>query len=230
MSIQIFLRKYHLDDLSIIRDLEAEVVQEIVTNLSKIIPPPLKRSNLEKELEKVFPDQREKVSAITNILLHLYGIRRVRDIEPNELLEGLNYGIDRADAEIRWKDDEIARWKELGRHLIELFSISNIFTVSKALELAYDYTNLLQSAKILTDVRPVFNSDASEIQGAIVSYTLRISYDSREGDKNLSIACDTQDVQKLLEKCQRALDKAKTAKTSLQNQGINAIHISGEEG
>ena len=82
---------------------------------------------------------------------------------------------------------------------------------------AYASDNLLQSTRILTDVRPLFSDDAQSIDGAVVAHTLRLRYDSAGIDHELSLALDSSDLHKLIEDCERALQKEKTAQERICN-------------
>jgi len=228
MAIQLIIRESQLKDLTILRDLGPETIKAISTALKEIHPPAIRPADLQKALQKPLHNQTENVDTIVSLLISLYNLCRHRDIGEDELFEGLLYGINNTQPSIRWGKEEIDKWMDLKPLLMDLFSLTPIWNVCKALELAYDYTNLFQKAKIITDIRPIYSDSATEIQGAVVSYTLRLSFDSREGDRDISIALDGKDVKKLSLACDRALTKAKVAKSLLIQQGINAL-ISGEE-
>ncbi len=224
MTIKIFLSEEQLQQLSILRDLKDEDLNNIVKELKEIKPTPLKPSDLSKIIVKYSPNN---VDVIVRLLLSLYNIRRQGDLTSLELLDALIDGID--SAEPTWADDEKEKWKNRQPLYKELFALESISTVVKGLDLSYDYTNLLQKIKILTDIRPIFNEDASVILGSIISHTLRISYDTREGHKNLSLAIDTEDINNLLQSCERAIKKAKTAKYFMEKSGNLRTFICGEE-
>lgn len=230
MSVQLILRKDQLDDLSTFRDLNPKTIKEIVDKLSGADPFPIKPSDLHQLLDQVMPEDHRKTSIILRQLVSLYTLMQQRHLPPRELLEALKYGIDRA--ETKWKQTEINRWSKIEPYLTELLSLQAVWNVVKATDLSYDYTNLFQTAKVLTDIRPVFNEKGSSIEGAVIAYTLRLYFDSLEGKKNLSIALDESDVRHLLQTCERALKKAKTAKRFMQNKkkgNINNTFIVGEE-
>ena len=102
-------------------------------------------------------------------------------------------------------------------------------TIVKALELSYDYSNLFQTAKILADIRPVFDRQASKMEGAIISYSLRLTFRSLRESESLTIALDEKDVKQLIETCTRALKKADVAKKTMQGCGLPSTYITGEE-
>lgn len=118
--------------------------------------------------------------------------------------------------------------------LRQLFQADAIRTVSKATDLAYDHANLFQGARIVTDIRPVFNDlddDQLKMDGAVVSYTLRMHFDNRDGNHSLSIALDESDVLVLKDQCERALQKAKIAFSRMSQPQVIGIPtvISGED-
>jgi hypothetical protein len=99
--------------------------------------------------------------------------------------------------------------------LRELADVAAVARTAKAIELSYDCDNLLQRSRILTDVRPLFSDDAQEIQGAVVAHTLRLRYDSAGTDHEISLALDSSDLRRLIEDCERALQKERTAQAKL---------------
>ena len=127
--------------------------------------------------------------------------------------------------EIRRKQVVDANLEDSDRQMLErgfenlslLANVVSIELTAKAIELAYASDNLLQSTRILTDVRPLFSDDAQSIDRAVVAHTLRLRYDSAGIDHELSLALDSSDLHKLIEDCERALQKEKTAQERLCN-------------
>lgn len=121
--------------------------------------------------------------------------------------------------------------KALESHFAELLQDKSVRTVSKALDLAYEYANLFQDARIVTDIRPIFNDvddEQMEIEAAVVAFTLRLHYDDRQGNHSLSVALDETDVRTLKYQCERALHKAQLAQDRMRDMvGVPTI-ISGE--
>jgi hypothetical protein len=227
MAVKLILREDQLYALSVIRDLGPECLQSINDKISAVSPSPIKPAELRTALLDVLPDSPEKVEIILEQLLSLYTLQRQSGINASEVVEGLTNGIE--SAENQWSESEFAKWKDIQPQLKSLFDIQNIMSVAKSLDLAYDYSKLLQSVKILTDIRPVYNVDATEIQGSVISFTLRIRYDSREGNKNISITLDESDVRNLIKASKRALKKAETAKRFITERSNTNAFICGEE-
>ena len=113
-------------------------------------------------------------------------------------------------------------WR-LGSRIAPLFrdilASRAIRTTVKSLELLYDYANLVQSSNVITDLRPVFDDEADHAIGAIVSFTLRLSYQNGNTTHSLSLAMDAEDVRRLQEQCKRALKKAESAQSRVFSAG-----------
>jgi hypothetical protein len=227
MRIHLFIKREQLQALGTIRDLGTEKIKAIVQRLSEIEPPPMRPSELQERIADLLTEKPEAADTLIGQMLSLYTLMSERGLAADQLLEGLRYGIRVSD--YGWSETDISKWQEMEPQLKELFSLPAVMTVVKTLDLSFDFENLLQNSKIITDIRPVFNAKASEIHGAIVSFTLRLYYDSVGGSNSLSIALDENDVIRLRDVCQRALDKAQTAKIFMSNSGINQTLISGGE-
>jgi hypothetical protein len=91
-------------------------------------------------------------------------------------------------------------------------------------ELSYDYANLTRHIRILSDIRPLFNEHAESIEGAVISHTLRLQYDSADGEHELSLALDEEDIAKLMRQCERALKKSSAARKLMEEKaGVPTI-------
>ena len=116
--------------------------------------------------------------------------------------------LDDLDSDLRevWADDQskIERWSRIRPLLAQILSIDSVRMTIKALDVSYEYANLLQYSRIMTDVRPIFNEGGDQIEGAVVSFTLRMSFLNAGQPKSLSIAVDAADLKILVEQCQRA--------------------------
>lgn len=143
-------------------------------------------------------------------------------------------GLDSADEALELlrphvsEESDLANLGEVMPILRDLASLSAVKLVRQALDLSYEYTNLLRSARIVTDIRPLFQEDGVEIDACVISQTLRLRFDGYEGGHELSIAVDQADVKELARQCERALIKAETAQKFLMEKGrINSL-ITGD--
>lgn len=226
MAIRLHLRKEQLEDLAILRDLGSETLRAAVDALEKV-ERPIRHEALEGPLRSVLPEQSD-VNRFLAHLFSLYTLQRLRDLKPNEVLEGLQYAIERLTEEQRWAPDKMELWRKIQPELCDLLSVRNVMTVTKALELAFEYANILQTTHIITDIRPIFDAEATAILGAVVSYTLRLYYDNTEGNHSISIALDHEDLEKLTYQCDRAMKKARKAKSAISAHLKWPATIAGE--
>ncbi len=226
MATRLSLRRDQLDDLKAIRDLGSDALGSLVQHLRGLPEPLLKPDDLRDAVKHVFPDQEGVWNVLVRQLLSLYHLRRQARLNAGEVLEGLRYGLTRVEEEQRWSDDEVAAWDKAKPQLEQLLALDKVWVVAKAADLAYEYANLLQDARIITDIRPVFDQDGTAIEAAVVSFTLRLYYDNREGDHSLSVALDENDIRNVINECNRARAKAKTAKERMLGAQI-ATSVSG---
>lgn len=223
---QLKLQPYQLSDLAMIRGLSSAEITNIASHLEKLSPLPLKPEILLKEFLKVLVGKEAVANAILRQSLSLCGVMRQMEIPIEDVLKGVHQGIV---ANGDWNEVEIEKWRTLEPSLQTLFSLPTVQRVAKTLDLSYEYANLLRRARIVTDIRPIFDKEAKQIEGAVISHTLRLRFDSVDGDHGLSIAMDENDIKSLLEKCQRALAKSQTARELMANRAGVATIVSGED-
>ena len=172
-------------------------------------------------------DLMDRSEALARFILWLGGLcsRNLENLE--DLLEGLE-----TDLQDEWIEDpgKLKNWHQSRPHLAELLKLESVQIATKALDISYEYANVLQYSRIMTDVRPIFNEDADEIRGAVVSFTLRMNYYNAGEGKSLSIALDAADLRILSYQCNRALQKAETAKKRLSAKSLGIPStIAGED-
>ncbi|MCG6553523.1 MAG: hypothetical protein L7F77_14465 [Candidatus Magnetominusculus sp. LBB02] len=227
MPIQFVLPEELIGCLSTFNTIDIEDVQAIIDKLSNIDVLPILPSGLQKIIEEALPSKSDKAAPVFELLMSLYTMRRQTDMSADDFLESILFSVEKA--EKPWSEEDFSKLKDRKSILQNLLSLSAVWNVAKGLDLFYAYDCLLRSAKIMTDIRPIFNENATEIQGSIISYTIRLYLDSIEGRRTLSIALDEKDVKNLLKQCERALRKAETSKSFMQANRIKSTIISGEE-
>ncbi|MDZ4818678.1 MAG: hypothetical protein SGJ20_06870 [Planctomycetota bacterium] len=223
---QFQLTEQHFHDLQVIRDLDADVLRNAAESLSELSPPPLKPSELFAAVKaSLAGDDDRAAHSIMRQCLSFNGLMRQVGVTLDAVISGIGAAVER---ESRWNGDEIAKWKTLEPHFRALVMVEAFRIVSTSIELSYDYANLYQRGKILTDIRPLFTEDADAVRGAVISFTLRLRYDSVDGDHGLSIAMDEDDIRDLASQCERALKKARTARELMHNRANIPTILTGE--
>ena len=214
--------KSQISDLQLICQISAEMLTTL-------------RSRLELDSANVILDPEQLVQIAQNVitnagkakslirqLLSLHGFMRRAGCSVEELLAGLRDGLDGR------SEFPLEAWKTIEATFGQLLVAKAIRHAATAVELRYDYTNLVKHARILSDIRPLFSSNADEIEASVVSFTLRIEYTSDDGDHEVSLALDASDVKRLEAACKRALVKAETARQFMEGSSVPTV-ISGKE-
>lgn len=112
--------------------------------------------------------------------------------------------------EARWSEEELLAWESMRPAVDRLLANNAIVTLAKAVQLQYDHTNILLDTHVVTDVRPVFDRDATHALAAIVCHSLRISYRAGGQVRHLTLAVDDADLKRLQRDAERAITKAST--------------------
>jgi hypothetical protein len=223
---QLQLGTHQIRDFGVIREIDEGRLKEVVKKTSGISPLPLKPATLLSVVTKAFEGDKAKAEAVVRQCLSLNGLMRQTGIDADSVIEGVRLGLA---ADSNWSIEERSKWETLEPTFRDLLAIDAFRIVAKSIELSYDYANLYRRGRILTDIRPLYTNDATEIVGAVVSYTLRLRYDNDEGDRDLSLAMDESDIRQLQEQCNRALNKAKTARALMEDKAKVQTIITGEK-
>lgn len=109
----------------------------------------------------------------------------------------------------------------------------SIVVSAKSLMLSFSADTIFRDAKVITDIRPIFNSSGPDgeptgVHGAVVVQTMQISAMSASNMKSFSVSMDSRDVDDLIKKLQRAKKKA-TLSISILKEGEIQGFVAGEE-
>ncbi len=209
-SISVKLSQSQLDDIDVVRRLGAGRLNALADALERMNPT-IRRS----ELRRVITDIAGAATAIRRVLVGLAFAIRTRRIPPTDLFKAIGEAL-RSQG---WSPDDMLLWHECSPVVERLVTSPAVVLTTKARDLAEDFERALTSARILTDIRPVYN-DTDDVIGAEVIQTLRIEYDSvsRQNADNISFALDLEDIKQLQIACERALKKAESARELLRVQ------------
>ncbi len=201
-----------LDDETQRAFIDALSRQEATANLGDLI----QRAASEAENLDV-DDVEELTGAITGIYLGLY-VYHERPI-PGAVEDILN------SQEFAVSEDERERVRT---YLTDLLSIEALVTTTKAVNLRIENEHTFINARVLTDIRSVFDYSSSEAQpevpvGAFIMHTLRISYYQDGQHKDFYVALDTADVSALQKTLKRADSKARGLESLLSAAGVRNL-------
>lgn len=226
MPPQLRLHPSQVADLAEIRDTPPQTLADITERLRAATPRPMRPKDLHREITQVLGiDKSDAANRIMRPLLALQAILRQRRLPPDEAIEAVRLALESSSSP--WEPALLERWCQVEAAFKQLLTAPAVRLVSTTLDLMYEHENLLQSARVVTDIRPVFSEDAAQIEGSVVSHTLRLRYDSTEGDHSISVAMDEADIRELKRQCERALLKAQTAQALMEKSEVPTV-ISGD--
>lgn len=194
-----------------------------LAELSKLQKPLLRPKELRAALRTTLDPEIAQI--LVQHLIGLLSLQRKYNPTPKEIVSNLTENVDKSD----WAEDEKKRWKEIAPVFEKFLSLELVEIVAKALDLSFDYTNLLEKSRILTDIRPVYSEGKIEIIGGIITQTLRLRYQSEDQEQSLSLALDEDDIEWLRDACDQAIKKAEKAKHLFVTQCQLSAFIVGEE-
>jgi hypothetical protein len=223
MVPQLRLTQRQSDDLHAICRLTPQQIRLVVQALAELEPIPLHSQKVFASVKTALGEQPDVADALCRQALSPRGLIRQWDLTTDDAVRGITAGIEKHKD---WEPENVDKWKQLEPEFRILLESRAIQLTASAIDLSYEYANLYRRGRIITDVRPLFSSDANAIEGAVVSYTLRLRFDNIEGEHDFSIAMDQQDIDQLMEQCERAKAKASTAK-NLMTAHVPTI-ITGE--
>jgi DNA-binding ferritin-like protein (Dps family) len=94
-------------------------------------------------------------------------------------------------------------------NLSKLLRVPSMCLGAKATSVLFENERNYLDARVLTDMRPVFELETPEIGGAIITHTLKIEYASEgNGEKEFFVSLSSADVESLIKKLQRAQEKS----------------------
>lgn len=224
MAAQLQLAEQQLADLKTVCALGPLVLARVADILEGISPPPLRAESLLREIKLALGENAEVAESLSRQAISFNGLMRQTGLTISDVLGGISDAIER-DA----SDDTafLGNWKAVEQHFKRIVTCGGARLTANAIDLSYDYANLYRRGRILTDIRPLFNEPGDAVEGAVVSFTLRLRYDSVDGDHDISIVMDERDVKQLVEQCQRSLVKATTAQKTMSKLNVPTF-ITGE--
>ena len=214
-----------LGDFKLVLELDNEQLQAVCACLRKLDAVPVRPEVLFHAVTRVLPKRHDIADSFVRQLMGLNGWVRQAGVKLEEVLEITRESLK---ANFDWAERDVGKWQKIEPVLREILSLPIVRLAAAAIDLSYEYTNLWMGARILTDIRPIFSQDATAVEGSVVSHAFRLRYSSVEGRHELNVAMDESDILHLAEQCERALQKAKTARALMIDKAKIPTAISGE--
>jgi len=95
-----------------------------------------------------------------------------------------------------------------------------VVLAAKVFDVQHEYEKVFRKARIMTDIRPVFDPSGAEAIGAMVVHSLSVAYAQGGEHKEIVFAMDDSDMSALRKLLDRAETKSKTAEKLIEKTGI----------
>jgi hypothetical protein len=163
-----------------------------------------------------------EIKSILNEIFQMDVARTGMDMDISEFAEVI------ADAAASAKSEkfpcEEGDKKILKDRLVKIFEGRKGLNITmKAMGVLVDQDHVFYHAKILTDIRPVFNEKGDSVDAAVIVHNLRIHYGEDSDHKDFYVALDASDIQSLREVLDRADTKAKCLRGFLKTSGVSYL-------
>jgi len=207
-SISTNLSKSQKNDLVVMCQLGAARLNAIASNLEQR-KPTVRRSEFRRIISEAFGDAQASEAARRALPGLATAIRKF-NISATNLFEMIGSSF---------QDQEILSWHECWPIIKRIVSSEFVTLYAKARDLAFDFERLYARARILTDIRRVFDDAGDIIVGADITQTLRLDYFTAESVTNsMSVAMDVADIEQLKKACEGALPKAEAARNLIEKK------------
>ncbi|MES2460654.1 MAG: hypothetical protein V4671_08715, partial [Armatimonadota bacterium] len=167
------------------------------------------------DIEEVSVNQAESTISIA---IKLHSVLRNVDYDISATIEGAEDSLNLYD---EWDDESQKQWEDR-RQIIErlLAPDSVIGLMSKVRELLYDFQSILMDSNVVTDIRQVYDKDATEVKAGLIVHTLSLEYFENSTQKEMHLMLSTTDVERLAKRLERALKKSKASASILKKSEV----------
>lgn len=217
-SVSVRLSRSQIDDLVAMSGLGTIGLNQAADALERT-KPTIKRTELRRAISSVVNDERA-LAAFLRALPGLATAIRKYNVSATDLLDSVQSGLLAQNV----GDATLRNWHECRPVIERMLSSVAVRLYAKAREIAFDFERLYARARILTDIRPVYDDDRNVIIGTDITQTLRLDYFTSEAEtKTITIALDTPDLEQLKKCCEDALQKAEVARKLIENSGLEVV-------
>jgi hypothetical protein len=208
--------KEALPDLKTVTELDEKLFDSLLAAISAT-GPTLTGSKFDKNLrEKVPTIKPGEIRGVLGVAFNLYSIRKKHDLSlsPQEFADAI------ADSDLisKAKGFSPEKRKILSDRLTKLLGFdTTVGVTAKAVDVMTEHERIFCSARILSDIRPVFAKTPEIAEAAVIIHNLQISFHKCGEHKEAYFALDTSDLAKLKQVIERA-EKKTTALQAILKQ------------
>jgi hypothetical protein len=151
-----------------------------------------------------------EVENFVEALCSLYFLRAHAEVDIGKFIDDLIEAVSESEnKQVQTTDpEELAHLRSTFKSLLTVQALS---TQTKAQELQRDFANIFWDAKVITDIRPIWDGDVRRPPvGTVVTNTLKLEYHHAGGHGELYVYIDKEDIDTLLSALKRAKNKTAT--------------------
>ena len=212
----------HFEGIAKIFSLTEESFQELLGVLVKLPVKLYPKDLLTKAISGVRNLPPNHVQIITDALLSLCINRASSDKSTLDYVNEVTQSIDESGSE-KLKLSQESKEVLKGR-LAKILDVKPLAVSAKATSIMFEHDRSFSKARVLTDIRPVFDAKVDNPpEAAVVVHMLSIHYYQNGEHKEFFVAVNDDDVQVLLDALERAKVKAKSLKQTLASAKITCV-------
>ena len=212
-----------LPDLKKIADVDSKNFEELLQVISET-GPTLTSAQFENKIAgKPLLPNKDDISAILRAALAFYRLKESHELTA----QGAAEAIAKSDVVSGAGGFPVDKIEVLQKRLTALFSLDKSLGVtSKAFDVMTEHERTYCSARILSDIRPVFGEDEERALGAVVIHNLQIGFHQDGEHKELYFAMDTRDIERLGSIIERARKKTTALASILRESEVPYLEVS----
>ena len=220
MATPLRVPKRYEGGLAKIRDLSDESTQELMSALPKS-PTTINQDSLSSAVASMVDTiAASDVEEMIPALLALYALKNASQLAITDVAEGVARWMEESASDaLKSSPEERGAFES---RLVELLGVDSLSVLARAGGLLLENEHTLLRARIVTDIRPVFepNSPEAPPEGAVIVHMLKITYLDDNETREFFVALDTNDVSELSKQLERANLKAESLKSILAGTDV----------
>jgi hypothetical protein len=157
-----------------------------------------------------------KTQEIVTTLFSLYAAKTKNRVPLSEFVDDILESV------------ETPNSQNLKTRLTDLLEVKSIALGVKASEVQHSYSSVFVSARMLSDIRPIFTEEPERPLGSVIVHNLKITFQQDSEPREFFVALDDHDISVLQRVLNRAEVKAKTLRALLQSTELADIPTNEE--
>lgn len=233
MATTVRFPKQAWKDLETLRDTPQEKIELAIAELSKLRH--FDRTSIESTLGNALGSKEAGTAAFRQLVsLHPNPERGSPFTSLKMVFQAIESGLDSLEGNDKWTDVQLAKWRGISHLFEKLITAPAIEAFSKGFDLRFEHEHLFVSARIISDLRPIFGTQTTTPtpSSAVVMHTLRIKYGSPYSgnglDEQIHLAVDKNDLKRLQQACERALAKHEAIEQLADSWNLPMIDFESE--